>query len=78
MVAGLIGGKLGSVANLKVSTRDLITFSNYAAAGFRESIMNYTFGCVLSNCVASGWHIVREFGGEIQSESRMRKSARPV
>jgi Integrase core domain len=31
-----------------------------------------TAGWVLSNCVVSGWSLVRESGGEIQSESRMR------
>jgi hypothetical protein len=31
-----------------------------------------TAGWALSNCVVSGWSLVRESGGEIQSESRMR------
>ncbi len=35
--------------------------------------MRSTVGWVLSNCVVSGWSLVRESGGEIQSESRMRE-----
>src|SRR4051794_7493494 len=35
--------------------------------------MRSTAGWGLSNCVVSGWRTVRELGGEIQSESRMRE-----
>jgi hypothetical protein len=38
--------------------------------------MRSTAGWVLSNCVVSGWSLVRESGDEIQSESRMRRAIR--